>query len=80
MALDMETISEMVEKTMANYDHPEMKTMPEKRHFENVAPCYGFIAPLQPVEEQMADTGKIIAVLYWKLAQARGYVPTEENE
>lgn len=79
MALDMETISLLVEETIGKYNHPAMKSMPERTHFQQVASCYGDVTPGQPLVEQLADAGRIIAVLYWKLAQARGYVSIEES-
>lgn len=79
MALEMETIGLLIEETIGKYNHPAMRGMPERHHFQQVASCYGDVTPGQPVEEQLADSGRIIAVLYWKLAQARGYVPVEEN-
>lgn len=59
---------ELVETALSLYGpHLDMAT-----HHEFCSANFGELLEGQPAEEQMADMGVLVAVLFWKLASARG--------
>lgn len=59
---------------MRSYDHPLMLTISPDEHFARVSECYGPALGPVSLKQQVEQRSRIIAVLFWKLAQARGLV------
>lgn len=66
--------AELIDRVLVDYDHPQIKGMPEDLHFEQLRDIYGSIDPSSDPAHQFRNQGALIAVLFWKLAEARGYV------
>lgn len=79
MVMSRGELEAIVELGLSGYNHPAIQQLSPDEHFEKISAIYGEIVPGVPVREQMASMGATIAVLYWKLAQARGFVGVEEN-
>lgn len=68
MTFSTQQASDMVEEAISLYGpHLDMAV-----HHEFVASNFGELVEGAPADSQMADMGVLVAVLFWKLAQARG--------
>lgn len=73
-------IESHVDLLIGQYDYPQMRDLPADLHFEKLRAIYGEVLDGPPVDEQFANQGGVIAVLFYRLAQARGYVADDKPE
>lgn len=60
----------MVDLVLSQYLHVDLDTVGSQEHFDKIAAVYGETIEGEPFDDQMADMGAIIAVLYWRAARA----------
>lgn len=70
-AMSFEEAEDSVDEVLAHYAGVRVS---KDTHNRTIADIYGEVHPGVPAAVQIADSGRLIAVLFWKLAVSQGVI------